>query len=75
MENLSNVYNNGEIAVTYNSCLCENAGKCTQNLTKVFRSSILPWNTFERSKSSRIIKQISKCPSGALQYHQVKQVS
>lgn len=75
MENLSNVYNNGEIIITHDSCLCKSSGKCTENMSKILGASKLPWNNSDGSKTRLMIQHISKCPSGALQYHEVKKVS
>lgn len=72
MKNLSDVYNNGEIVVKFNSCLCNNAGKCTQDVSKVIKFSKLPWVNSSSARTRRMIEHISKCPSGALHYDFVK---
>jgi uncharacterized Fe-S cluster protein YjdI len=68
MENQSQVYNNGEIIVTFNSCLCIHAGNCTKRISSVVKTSKLPWINSISSKTRRMIRHIKKCPSGALQF-------
>ncbi|NNK83127.1 MAG: hypothetical protein HKO92_08380 [Flavobacteriaceae bacterium] len=75
MDNLSNVYNNGEIIITHDSCLCNNSGKCTQNVSKIIGTSLSTLNDKNGSKSRLMIEHIKRCPSGALKYHEVKKVS
>lgn len=78
METEKNVYSNKEITVTYRPKLCVNAGKCAQGLSDVFRTSVIPWIDVDAAQAKRIVKQIRKCPSGALQcklHHQSPQVA
>ena len=75
MENLSNVYNNGEIIITHDYCLCNNSGKCTENMSKILGSSTSSLNNKNGSKTRLMIEHIKRCPSGALQYHAVQKVS
>ncbi|MFT7628503.1 MAG: putative Fe-S cluster protein YjdI, partial [Ulvibacter sp.] len=37
-----------------------------------FRTFIIPWIDLDAATSQKIIKQINKCPSGALNYHQIE---
>lgn len=68
MESNRNIYANKEITVTYSPKKCINAEKCAQGLSEVFRTSVLPWINLEGAETKKIIKQIKKCPSGALEY-------
>lgn len=68
MEALANVFSNNEITVTFEPCVCIHAENCAKELSEVFRTSIIPWINLDASKSKRIIKQINRCPSGALKY-------
>lgn len=68
METLTNVFSNDDITVTFEPCVCIHAENCAKELSEVFRTSIIPWINLDASKSKRIIKQINRCPSGALQY-------
>jgi len=72
MEVLENEFTNGEIKVTYKPQRCIHAEKCAQGLSEVFRSSVIPWINLEASTTQRIISQIKECPSGALDYCQIK---
>ena len=69
MEIQSNVFTNGDITVTYEPCKCIHAEKCAQELSSVFRASVIPWVDLDGAPTQQIIKQIKKCPSGALQFH------
>ena len=69
MKTKSNVFSNEEITVTYNPCECIRADKCAKELSDVFRNSVIPWIDLDGSETKRIIKQIKRCPSGALKYH------
>ncbi len=68
MEALDNVFSNNDITVTFEPCVCIHAENCAKELSEVFRTSIIPWINLDASKSKRIIKQINRCPSGALKY-------
>jgi uncharacterized Fe-S cluster protein YjdI len=68
METLTNVFSNEDITVTFEPCVCIHAENCAKELSEVFRTSIIPWINLDASKSKRIIEQINRCPSGALQY-------
>ncbi|NND50808.1 MAG: (4Fe-4S)-binding protein [Flavobacteriaceae bacterium] len=69
METDANVFSNNEITVTFEPCLCIHAGKCAQELSEVFRTSVIPWINLEGSETARVIQQIKRCPSGALKFH------
>jgi len=68
METYQNEYTNGEITVTFAPIKCINAEKCANGLSEVFRTSVIPWINLEGTETSKIIAQIKKCPSGALNY-------
>ena len=63
-----NSYSNEEITVTFKPCQCIHAEKCAKELSEVFSFSVIPWINLEGSQTKRIIKQIKRCPPGALQY-------
>jgi uncharacterized Fe-S cluster protein YjdI len=69
MEANLNVFSNSEITVTYEPKCCVNAELCAKQLSEVFRTSVIPWIDLGGAKTKKIIKQINKCPSGALKYH------
>lgn len=69
METLTeNVYRNEDITVTFKPRLCIHSEKCAKGLSEVFRTSVIPWIDLDGAESKRIIRQIKKCPSGALQF-------
>lgn len=68
MEEYKNEFSNDDITVTFEPCKCIHAEKCAKELSEVFRTSILPWINLDGTKTERIINQIKRCPSGALQY-------
>ncbi|OBQ55524.1 (4Fe-4S)-binding protein [Tamlana sp. s12] len=61
-------YGNREISITYCPFQCQQSNICTQELSDVFQNSVIPWIDPEGSTTEKIIKQIKKCPSGALKY-------
>jgi uncharacterized Fe-S cluster protein YjdI len=69
MEINANVFSNDEITVTYKPRCCANAGICARQLSDVFRNSVIPWIDLEGAQTDAIIRQVNKCPSGALQYY------
>ena len=68
MEVYSNEFTNGEITVTFAPKKCIHADKCAQELSDVFKTSVIPWIDLEGANSKQIIKQVKKCPSGALNF-------
>ena len=68
MSTYSNVFSNDKITVSYEPKCCVNSALCAKQLSEVFRQSVIPWINLEGAKTKRIIKQIQKCPSGALKY-------
>ena len=61
-------FRNKEITITYNPFKCEQADFCTQQLANVFQDSVIPWIDPNGEDTETIIKQIKKCPSGALSF-------
>lgn len=68
MELYENEFTNGEITVHYEPKKCIHAGICAKGLSEVFRTSVIPWVHMDGAKTSEIIQQIKKCPSGALSF-------
>lgn len=68
MKTKSNIFSNDDITVTFQPRICIHAEKCAQELSEVFRTSVIPWINLDGTETKRIIKQINRCPSGALQY-------
>lgn len=68
MNLLPNVFSNEDITVTYEPRVCVHAEKCARELSDVFRTSVIPWINLDGCETQKIIKQINRCPSGALKY-------
>ena len=69
METNANVFSNSDITVTFNPCNCIHAEHCAKELSNVFRSSVIPWIDLDGASTKKIINQVRKCPSGALQFY------
>ncbi|QIE60815.1 (4Fe-4S)-binding protein [Rasiella rasia] len=68
MKTYDNEFTNGEITVKYQPKICTHAEACAKGLSEVFRTTVLPWIDLEGAETTKIIKQIQKCPSGALSF-------
>ncbi|RMA64586.1 (4Fe-4S)-binding protein [Ulvibacter antarcticus] len=68
MEILATEFTNGEITVTFEPKKCIHAERCAKGLSEVFRTTVIPWIDIDAATSQKIIAQIKKCPSGALNY-------
>lgn len=68
METFPNQFSNGEITVTFSPRKCIHAENCAKGLSEVFRTSIIPWINLDAATTKKIVCQIGKCPSGALNY-------
>ena len=77
MEVNANEFSNKDITVTYDPCKCILSGTCAKELSEVFSDSIIPWVNLDNTETNRIIEQIERCPSGALDYfkHRKRQAS
>ncbi len=75
MKTIPNVFSNSDITVTFNPCHCIHASHCAKELSNVFRDSVIPWIDLDGASTKKIIKQIKKCPSGALQFHVNQEVA
>jgi len=72
METNATFFSNNDITVTFEPCVCIHAERCAKELSAVFRNSVIPWIDLDGASTQQIIKQIKKCPSGALTYYQNK---
>jgi len=75
MKTLPNVYTNGEITVSYSPSTCINSERCANEMSHVFRNSVIPWINLEGASTEAVMKQVRKCPSGALKCTKNKQVA
>ena len=67
--NLKKYYSNGEITIVWQPSLCVHSGICVNGLPAVFNKANTPWIDPHGASTDEIIKQIGKCPSGALKWH------
>ena len=68
MRTYTNEFSNNEITVTFTPQKCIHAEKCAKELSSVFRTSVIPWINLDAANTANIVKQIKKCPSGALDF-------
>ncbi|GAA4281521.1 (4Fe-4S)-binding protein [Gaetbulibacter aestuarii] len=68
MANFKNEFSNDELTVSFNPSLCTQCGKCARELSDVFSYNVIPWINLENGDKKAIIKQVKRCPSGALSY-------
>jgi uncharacterized Fe-S cluster protein YjdI len=64
-------YSNGEVTVIWKPESCIHSTVCwkkTTGLPNVFQPNTKPWIKLEGGTTAEIIKQVDKCPSGALSY-------
>lgn len=69
MKDITKKYTNGEVTIVWKPNQCIHSTLCFKGLGVVFDPSKRPWITPEGSTTQSIIKQINKCPSGALSYY------
>ncbi len=62
-------YTNDEITITWEPNKCIHAKACWKGLKTVFKPLKRPWIDPTGDTTENIIKQIDKCPSGALNYY------
>ena len=62
-------YSNGELTIVWKPGLCQHAAFCGGELPSVFRPRERPWIDPMGATTEQIIKQVERCPSGAMTYH------
>ncbi|MBC8172335.1 MAG: (4Fe-4S)-binding protein [Chitinophagales bacterium] len=62
-------YTNGEITVVWQPKLCIHSGNCVRGLPMVFNYRLRPWITMGGANTEEIVRQVNKCPSGALSFY------
>ena len=61
-------YETDEIVVTFDPMLCKHTGVCLRGLPLVFDVRRKRWIQPEHAPASEVAAQVSRCPSGALQF-------
>ena len=62
------VYETPEITVTFDPSVCIHSGVCVRGLPAVFDIKRKRWVRPEVASADQVAAQVSRCPSGALQY-------
>jgi len=65
---ITKYYTNGEVTIVWKPCLCTHVTYCYTELPEVFDPSERPWINPNGATTEKIIKQVNRCPSGALTY-------
>jgi uncharacterized Fe-S cluster protein YjdI len=60
------VYENGDIRVSFDPTVCQHSGVCLRTLPAVFDVKRKRWIDPAGAGASEIIAAVAKCPSGAL---------
>ena len=62
------VYETGEISVSFDPNICIHSGVCIRGLPEVFDVKRKHWIRPELATAEEVAERIKLCPSGALQY-------
>ncbi|MEI2720350.1 MAG: (4Fe-4S)-binding protein [Gemmatimonadales bacterium] len=68
------VYESGDVRVTFDPKVCQHSGVCLRTLPAVFDVSRARWVHPEAASAQDVIAAVAKCPSGALQAHLITSV-
>jgi uncharacterized Fe-S cluster protein YjdI len=68
------VYESGDLRVTFDPKVCKHSGVCLRTLPAVFDVKRSRWIDPDAASSHDIIAAVGKCPSGALQAQLVTSV-
>ena len=68
MKDIIKKYSNGEVTIIWQPSKCIHSTICFKGLPKVFDPPKRPWVNAHGANTEDIIKQVDKCPSGALSY-------
>lgn len=61
------VYDTGDVTVTFDPSICQHTGACVRGLPAVFDVKRKRWVRPEAATPEEVAAQVSRCPSGALQ--------
>ena len=63
-------YSTSEVTIVWKPEKCIHSGICVKTLPHVYNPSERPWIKPENASLQDLIRQVSKCPSGALSIKQ-----
>jgi uncharacterized Fe-S cluster protein YjdI len=61
-------YEKDGLTVTFDPRVCTHSGTCVRGLFDVFDVSKRPWVNLGGAAADRVVEQVKRCPSGALQF-------
>ena len=61
-------YRKGDLSVIWKPDLCIHSANCVRGLPTVFDNKRKPWIKLEEADREAIMRQVEKCPSGALSF-------
>jgi uncharacterized Fe-S cluster protein YjdI len=61
-------YASGGLTVAFDPRVCTHSGDCVRGLFDVFDVSKRPWVNLGGAPAERVVEQVKRCPSGALQF-------
>jgi uncharacterized Fe-S cluster protein YjdI len=61
-------YAKGGLTVTFDPRVCTHSGNCVRGLFDVFDVSKRPWVSLDGAPADKVVEQVKRCPSGALQF-------
>jgi uncharacterized Fe-S cluster protein YjdI len=68
------VYESGDVRVTFDPRVCQHSGVCLRTLPEVFDVARTRWVQPEAASAQAVLAAVGKCPSGALQAHLITSV-
>ena len=61
-------YAGSDLTVTFDPRVCTHSAACVRGLYDVFDVSKRPWVNLDGAPAERVVEQVKRCPSGALQF-------
>jgi len=61
-------YRKDGLMVTFDPRVCTHSAACVRGLYDVFDVSKRPWVNLDGAPAERVVEQVKRCPSGALQF-------
>jgi len=68
---VARIYQNSEIAVSWEPKLCIHAGYCFRGLPEVFQPENRPWVKMDAATAGQIAEVVMTCPTGALHFERL----